>query len=372
MTFKSFPSCRCMTITLVVLVLATTDQAVSQVEIDNSAATQKKSVAIDSLLSKLHKNKKLNGTVLVSENSKVIYSGAFGYANWETKEKLQTSSCFRLGSVSKQFTAMAIMILKEQGKLSYEDDIRKHLPGLPYKDITVRHLLVHTSGLSDYMALFEKHWDAKKLAYGNDVLELFIRHHPKIDFRPGEKFEYSNTGYALLGCIINHASGVSYDEFMKTNIFEPLGMNDSVCSTGDKDQPIRKRVYGHNRKRKNIDYHYLNGILGDGGIYSTTGDMFKWDQGLCTETLVKQTTLEEAWTPYTLNDGSSKNDYGFGWSLDRGDKEDSIEHGGSWAGFSTKIRRDLKRGNSIIILTNMNGRVANVVNSIDDILKEKK
>ena len=201
--------------------------------------------------------------LLVSENSKVIYSSAFGYGNFETKEKLQPDSCFRLGSVSKQITAMAIMILQERGKLSYEDDIRKHLPGLPYADVTIRHLLVHTGGLPDYMELFEDKWDVEKLAFGSDVVKLLIQHHPEIDFAPGEKYEYSNTGYALLGCIINNVSGVSFAEFMDKNIFGPLGMSGSSCSTGAKDQPIKNRVFGYNKKGQNIDgwftcgWHFL-------------------------------------------------------------------------------------------------------------------
>lgn len=360
----------CIIVILGGMVCTMSHEAAAQTKSGSSTTSQEKSEAIESLLSDLHKDGKLNGTVLVSENSKVIYSGAFGYGKLEPKEKLSTDSCFRLGSVSKQFTAMGIMILKEQGKLSFDDDISKHLPGLPYEGITVRHLLVHTSGMPDYMQLFGKKWDKDELAFGEDVLRLLIEHQPKVDFEPGEKYEYSNTGYTLLGCIITSASGMSFSEFMTATIFDVLGMNDSMCSTGAKDQPIKNRVFGYSAKGKNIDYHYLNGILGDGGIYSTIGDMFKWDQGLYTSTLVTKATWEEALTPYTLNDGKVS-DYGFGWTLARGDGEDWIQHGGSWAGFSTFIHRDLKRNNSIVVLTNMNGRVGRLVDQIDSILKDE-
>lgn len=148
-------------------------------------------------------------------------------------------------------------------------------------------------------------------------------------------------------------------------------MKDSLCCTGARDQPVKNRVFGYDQEGNNTDFHYLNGILGDGGIYSTTGDMFKWDQGLYTEKLIEKATLEEAFTPYTLNDGISISNYGFGWRLHRGTQEDMIEHEGSWAGFRTKIRRDLKRGNAIIIMTNMNGSVRNIVDAIDKILKEE-
>lgn len=369
MQSKSILMYACMFMVIGSIEFTTTRNVQAQTKSDTPKTSQEKAEAIQALLSDMHKDKKLNGTVLVSENSKVIYSGAFGYGNFETNEKLHPDSCFRLASVSKQFTAMGIMILKERGKLSYDDDIRKHLPGLSYEGVTIRHLLVHTGGLSDYMELFRKHWDVEKTAYSKDVLDLFGEHQPEIDFKPGEKYEYSNTGYSLLGNIIINVSGLEYAEYMKKNVFGPLGMNDTFCSNGEKDQPIKNRVSGYNRRGENIDFHYLNGIVGDGGIYSTTADMFKWDQGLYTEKLVKKATLEEAFTPYTLNDGSTS-DYGFGWTLNRTDKEDVVEHGGSWVGFSTYIRRDLKRGNAIIILTNMYGNAGRIANAVDKILKE--
>ena len=147
-------------------------------------------------------------------------------------------------------------------------------------------------------------------------------------------------------------------------------MQNTLLTTGQKDQPIKNRVYGYSRNFKNTDYHYLNGIVGDGGIYSTLDDMFKWDQGLYNAGLVKKSTMTEALTPYKLNDGTT-GDYGFGWSLDRGAKRDVIEHSGSWAGFSNVIRRDLKNKNAIIILTNNEGRVEKIKLAIDKILLGK-
>jgi len=327
-----------------------------------------KAELIDRLLRTLDEKGKFNGVVLVSEHSKVIYKKGFGYANYEEKKPNTVQSCFRLGSVTKQFTAMAIMLLSDRGKLSYEDDIRKYLPTLPYKGVTIRHLLVHTSGLPDYMALFDDKWDKEKLAYKEDILRLLAEHHPPVDFAPGEKWEYCNTGYSLLACIVERASGETFGEFMQKNIFTPLDMQNTVLVTGKKDQPVKNRVYGYSSSFKNIDYHYLNGIVGDGGIYSTVDDMFKWDQGLYNAGLVKKSTMAEALSPYKLNDGSTAGDYGFGWKLYRGAKQDVIEHGGSWAGFKTLIRRDLKNRNAIIILSNNNGKVEEIKLAIDKIL----
>ena len=330
-----------------------------------------KAELIDRLLRKLDEKGKFNGVVLVSEHSKVIYKKGFGYANYEEKKPNHVQSCFRLGSITKQFTAMAIMILSDRGKLSFDDDIRKYLPGLPYEGVTIRHLLVHTSGLPDYMVLFDDKWDKEKLAYKEDILRLLAEHHPPVNFAPGEKWEYSNTGYSLLACIVERASGETFRVFMQKNIFAPLDMQNTVMATGQKDQPIKNRVYGYNSKFENTDYHYLNGIVGDGGIYSTVDDVFKWDQGLYNARLVKKSTMDEALTPYTLNDGTTTGDYGFGWRLYRGDKRDVIEHSGSWAGFNNLIRRDLKNRNAIIILSNNNSEVEEMKLAIDKILLGK-
>jgi CubicO group peptidase (beta-lactamase class C family) len=330
-----------------------------------------KAELIDRLLRTLNGKGKFNGVVLVSEHSKVIYKKGFGYANYEEKKPNTVQSCFRLGSITKQFTAMAIMILKDRGKLGYDDDIRKYLPTLPYKGVTIRHLLVHSSGLPDYMVLFGNKWDKKKLAYKEDILRLLAEHHPPVDFAPGEKREYSNTGYSLLACIVERASGETFDVFMQKNIFTPLDMQNTLLTTGQKDQPIKNRVYGYSSSFENTDYHYLNGIVGDGGIYSTLGDMFKWDQGLYNAGLVKESTMAESLTPNKLNDGSTSVKYGFGWRIFRGDKQDVIEHGGSWAGFNNMIRRDLKNRNAIIILSNNSGGVDKIKLAIDKILLGK-
>jgi len=344
----------------------TSDNASLSNDVDSNANT--KAEKIDRLLTELDQKDEINGVVLVSENSKVIYQKGFGYANYEEKKPNDVQSCFRLGSITKQFTAMAIMILKDQGKLSYEDDIKTYLPTLPYEGVTIRHLLVHTSGLPDYMVLFAGKWDKDKLAYKEDILRLLAEHHPPVDFAPGEKWEYSNTGYSLLACIVEKASEMAFAEFMQKYIFTPLDMQNTLLTTGQKDQPIKNRVYGYNARFKNTDYHYLNGIVGDGGIYSTVGDLFKWDQGLYNTKLVTESTWAEALTPYTLNDGSTTGDYGFGWELYRGDKKDVIEHGGGWAGFSNGISRDLKNQNAIIILTNNEGRVRTIKSAIEKIL----
>lgn len=162
---------------------------------------EQKVAKIDSVLNFYHEQGILNGSVLVAEAGKVIYRKAFGYANMETKDTLILGSNFRIASVSKQFTAMCIMILEERGKLDYDDDFQKYLPELKYEGITIRHLLWHTSGMPDYVELMDELWDPNEYYVNDDVLKLMSKHLPEKYFEPGEKYEYSNTGYVLLASI---------------------------------------------------------------------------------------------------------------------------------------------------------------------------
>ncbi len=158
---------------------------------------------LDSLFTSLYAAKEFNGNVLVAEKGKVIYEKSFGLANEKTKQKLDKNTVFELASVSKQFTAMGIVQLEKEGKLSYNDPLTKYFPELSfYKPITIDNLLYHTSGLPDYMSLFDKNWDKKKFATNKDIVDMLAKYKPELLFVPGDKYEYSNTGYALLGLII--------------------------------------------------------------------------------------------------------------------------------------------------------------------------
>jgi len=329
-----------------------------------SSFAQPKAQKIDNLMQACYKNGQFNGAVFVAEHGKIIYDKSFGIANIETKEKIKSNSQFRLGSVSKQFTSMAIMMLKERGKLNYDDDIRKFLPELPYQGITIRHLLTHTSGLPDYMSLFDKNWDVdkkdteeRKIAANKDALNLFATYHPEVLFKPGERWEYSNTGYVMLALIVERASGKEFDQFLSDNIFKPLNMSHTLVFSPLKNQKMEHRVYGYQLDLNGVtysenDFNYLNGIAGDGGIYSTTNDLFKWDQSLYTEKLVDKSTLKEAFTPVKFNNDSTYS-YGFGWRIDKtkGGKM-KVSHTGGWVGFRTSIDREIEDTNTIIILTN--------------------
>lgn len=322
---------------------------------------------IDSAVQRLVDSLHFNGNILVAQHGEVLYRKSFGFSNFETGEKLNDSSLFELASVSKQFTAMGIMILKEQGKLTYEDDIRKFIPEIPYGGITLNHLLTHTSGIPDYEQLFEKHWpDRKKIAYNADIVALLVQYKPEILFAPGQKWEYSNTAYALLAVVIEKVSGQKYGDFLAHNIFKPLNMKRTrTYNTRRSAKEIIPNyaygfVYSDSLKRYMLpdslpDYYYvitLDGIEGDGIVNSTTTDLHTWDRALYTEKLVKTATLKEAFTPVKLNNDSTFN-YGFGWGIAKDSAYGNVvAHSGGWPGYHTYIYRLLDRDACIILLSN--------------------
>ncbi len=343
---------------------------------------QTKIEKIDELIQSYIKNGSFNGALLVAEKGMVIYKKAFGYAHFDNRDKIRTDSQFRLASVSKQFTAMAIILLNEKNKLKYDDNIKKYLPSLPYENITIRHILTHTSGLPDYMTLFEKYWDVKnsssakrKIATNKDVINMLAEHAPPLLFKPGEKWKYSNTAYVLVASIVEKVSGIKFSNFLQKHIFSLLNMKSSLVYSPIDGQKMNHRTYGYRKDHKKYvfyDFSYLNGIAGDGAIYSTLDDLFLWDQALYTEKLVSKSAIKDAFTPVKLNNGETK-EYGFGWTVKNDKHGKTVSHGGSWVGFRTFILRDIKRKNTIILLCNVSpAPEKEVTYLIKDILLEEE
>ena len=308
---------------------------------------------------------KFNGNVLIFNNGETILKKVYGLSNINTGDSLNINSIFRLGSISKQFTAIAVAILAEDGALSYNQDIRDFIPTLPYEGITIENLLQHTSGLPDYLQLMIEHWkpelkedDPQRYITGNgDIIRTMVEKKPEIHFEPGERWEYSNTGYVLLATIAERASGMSFQDFMQDRVFGPVGMTDTSVYEYVKgpDTKMPLRVFGYSEvqgQRIANDTHFLNFAKGDGGIYSTLGDLLKWDRVLYTERLVTKATLEKVFTRGRLNNGEPI-DYGYGWFVGDEDSDRKIVyHGGGWVGFGAYIYRDFSNDSCFIILTN--------------------
>lgn len=327
-----------------------------------SYAQQKDKIArIDSVLTYLHQRQLFNGTVLLGEKGKVLYKKAFGVANAETLAPLTTSSAFNLASVSKQFYAMMTMILKERGKLNYDDPVQKYLPNFPYNNITIRQLLNQTSGLQEYFDMADANMNLLDTLTNQSLMELLAAKKPLLEFQPGEKWEYCNTNYTTLASVIEKVSGITVDKFFQQTIAGPLKLpNTYVYNLKMKSYPP-SRVFGlqyENGKPSSNDLLRFDGIVGDGNVYSSAEDLYKWDQALYTKKLVKKSTFTEAITAGKLNDGSDTQ-YGFGWFINEPGKK--VSHTGGWVGFRTYIVRYLDKNQTIILLDNSSNFFARAV-----------
>ena len=325
-----------------------------------------------------------NGNVLIAKEGKPIYKQSLGYADFNTKRALNENSVFELASVSKQFTAMGIMICKERGRLKYEDDIKKFFPKLPYSGITVRHLLTHTSGIPSYEDQFEKYWDHKNIAHNKDVVDMLIQQKDTLLFKTGSKWMYSNTGFALLASIIEKVSGEKYNDFMAKNIFKPLSMTHTfIYNSRRTTHKIPENyalgyVYSDSLKRHILPdslashdiVYYLDGIVGDGCVNSTTGDLLIWDRALYSNKIVSKKSLDEMRSPLVLiNPQDSTYYYGFGVRVQpKSSIGKVISHTGGWPGYATLLEARVDKNETIIVLSNNETSNGNIRAGIESIL----
>jgi CubicO group peptidase (beta-lactamase class C family) len=304
-----------------------------------------------------------SGVILAAKEGRPVFYKAFGKRSFVSGERLRRSDIFELASVSKTFTSAVVMMLAQEGRLGFDDPVDRYLK-LPYPDITIRHLLTHTSGLPDYQEVMDRHWDKSRVAGNPDILEYLNRYAPPRLFAPGERFEYSNTGYVLLGSIAEKASGTDFVEFVRTRIFSPTGMRDADIRTPAEKKGIRHLAKGHVHVKErgrhipadsfpSSNYTiWLGNRKGPGRISATARDLLRWDRSLTSTLLLNETTKAEAFSPATLNDGR-KSDYGFGWFLSKtGKGEDILWHDGDNPGYKTVIRRYPASDRTLIILNN--------------------
>ncbi len=309
--------------------------------------------AVDDLVRDQMNRHPIPGLALeIIQNGKPTKIAGYGLANLEWSTPATPETVFEIGSITKQFTAAAILLLAQEGKLSVDDRISKYIKDMPesWTNITLRHLLTHTSGIKNYTTLdgFEL---TRHLTQAQFVRKM--GGYP-LDFAPGEKWSYCNSGFNLLGFVIENVSGEDYWRFMRERIFGPLGM--SSTTNRDPRGIIRLRASGY---ETNGAGHYVNrdydltDVFSAGAIVSTVGDLAKWNAALDSERLLTEASKEAMWTPIRLNDGST-HDYGFGWFLNPLNGWQNIGHSGSTSGFSASLQRFPKAGLAVIVLTNSN------------------
>ncbi len=299
-----------------------------------SAFGQNLKIEMDAMMTAQYKSDEPGAVALVAKGGKLIYRQAFGMANLEHNIVMTPEHVFEIGSITKQFTSVSILMLMEQGKLALEDPITKFIEKYPTHGhtITIRHLLTHTSGIKSYtgMERWTKLWRNDMTPM--EMIDLF-KNEP-MDFAPGEKWEYNNSAYFMLGYIIEKTSGVPYPQFLEKNIFGPLGMKNSYF--GSKSMIIKNRAQGYQKKENyvNAEYLSLSQPYAAGSIMSTVDDLLTWQLSIQSNKLVKHETMQKAFTDNKLNNGKPTH-YGFGWELNDINGSATIEHSGGIFGYST-------------------------------------
>ncbi len=309
----------------------------------------------DSILNSIVDKNSPGYALMIIKNNVVLLSKGYGLSNIEKQEKINPNSSFYLASLSKQFTGMAYGILYEKGLIDFDDYAADYLPGFPSygKEIKIKHLLTHTSGLPDYYAFIGE--DITEFS-NKDVWNILVERDSLL-FTPGEKYSYSNSGYVLLSILLEKITGEKFANFMKENIFTPLGMENTLVHDESKPEIKNKAVgYSRNSSGSFVLNDYNLSTTGAGGIFSTLNDLLKWDEALYTEKLVKKSTMEKILTPFILNNGESAN-YGFGWMVkkfEEGKNKGKIYylHTGSLKGYRNIIIRYPEESLTLICLSN--------------------
>jgi len=313
---------------------------------------------IDEIVMNLHRKSGFNGNVLVAKNGKIIYERAIGWADHLHRDSLKINSVFELASVSKTFTSTAIMMLVEDGKLRLNQNVKEFYPDFPYDSITVELLLTHKSGMMNYVYFVDDLWKAQKKderqgITNQDVMKLIAEHKPNPYSKPNTRFHYNNSNFMVLAAIIEKVSGQKYSQFMSENIFKPLGMkNTAVYSKAEFDK-IPVDVVGHDRNwRRSVAQNFLDGPVGDKGVYSTIHDLYLFDRAMRKAKLLKPATMDSVYAPHNVMQKGHFN-YGYGWRTFVNGKNKVVYHTGWWHGFRNIYLRQVNKDITIILLTNL-------------------
>jgi len=339
-----------------------TNETVPEIVIPDSTAYYDSAYAplvfqLDTFFEKKFKATSFNGNVLFAERGRIIFEKSYGYANWKKKDSLTVESTFNLASASKPFTSVALLQLVEQGKITLTDPVEKYIPNFPYVGIDIHQLLCHRSGLSKYDHFCDQPdsiWpDKHKSIHDADVVNIMAAITPQVAYSPNTHHYYSNTNYMLLAQIIENVSGVTFKEYLQQNIFNPCEMNNTVLYTRDNKEELINPVKGYTGNYTECIDIYLNGAVGDKGIYSDLHDMLKFDEAIYNGTLLTDESLELAFKEHNDQKSNGQN-YGYGFRLTYDEVKGKIPfHTGWWKGFRTYFIRVPEKQQTIIVLSNI-------------------
>lgn len=325
--------------------------------------------SLDEHFLRLNQHANFNGNVLIARKGNILYSGSFGVRDLVNKDSLNIKSLFQIASVSKTFTAMAVLKLVEDGKLKLDDKLEDIFKGFPYPNITIRDLLTHRSGLPNYLVTTEKEWKDQELKSNKDLLEYFIEKKPKPLGRPNRSFAYNNSNYALLALVIEKASGKSFEKYMQKNIFKPLGMkNTYIYSSKNTDLPTENLTTGYLVKNKPDEMVAVDGVVGDKNIYTTVEDLLRWERANTHPSIFSQAILDSSVVGRS-NERPGRKNYGYGWRInDDPEKGKMVFHNGWWHGYTAVFYRNPADETVIIILSNIFNRATYKIQPVWEIL----
>ena len=331
-----------------------------------AASAQVTPTQIDSIFSSLKSSTAPGAAALVVRNGRPVFRRGYGVTDLRTRHAIDAKTNFRLASFTKQFTAACIMLLARDGKLHYDDHLTDFFPEFPAygKSITVRNLLNHTAGLEDYGEILMKQYPDTPPEKVPQILDAgvlkLLEQQSSGKFAPGTKWEYSNSGYAVLAMIVEKVSGKSFGQFLQQRIFTPLQMKNTLAYEKGRNE-VPHRAYGHSKEKdgwRETDQSPTSAVLGDGGIYSSLDDLAKWDRALRNHTLLSEAEMQPALTPVQPTSGPAQIpdgpnvSYGFGWFLDPYQGHKRMSHDGGTIGFRTTIQRFPDDKLTIIVLAN--------------------
>lgn len=332
-------------------------------------AQKSKIVLINNFVTAKQKYHKFNGNILVAEKGRVIYKKSFGFADFKNKKPLTEKSVFNLASISKQFTAAAVMLSVERGLLSLDDSLSKYFPEIPYEGITIRQMLTHISGLPEQNEFMFKHWNSDNPITNKDMLEYLIKYKPEAAFKPGEDFKYCNTNYSLLAMIVEKVTGQKFQDFVAKNIFEPLEMNETrfLNPTAGNYKTIPNQTENYIADTENKEFLLpeeipmyknavaLTGLVGAGNIHSTTTDLLKWQESLKTTKILKRESIAQMETPQVRASVDGSDAYGYGLAIKSIYNDTKIFHYGGTLGYWNSLQHFKNADRTIIVLSNNEG-----------------